>query len=428
MEIQLFNKYKNLMGYVNYVLCLFLLFFVSAPDSKLRFLFNAWLISWALEFRWLDVNNFTFRKYNKSILMIVGFVAIGAVSLLWSSNVDNGLHRLYRHLYYVAIAFVSLFGVNERYKLKTMLYVYIVGAVIVGCCYFVVMYYVYNKEALFDYSQNTAFVMPSINDMAMIIHQNKLHQNLGLGLTLALVAIPFVRRSLVKDLGRLNAYVLISFSSLIILLCIYFSGCRSSLLMLFVCLFVGVLFRMRTKGRIWALCITAVLSLSLVLLLKHHPRSKNVSFELSKCITGNFEGNEEPRILIWHGVYSICGENFFFGSGLGSSRDRLSEFYMEHNYPEYFSKNKLSSHSQYFEVLLEMGIFSMLLLCVLLVLFPWFFEYKARILASFIMTMYGIQGLTDAMMFGGCTGIMILCIAILFCVMLANEQIVPNKE
>ncbi len=422
MVQQIFDKYRSVVGYINYVLCLVLLFFASAQDSTLRFLFNAWIISWALEFRWLDMKNFTFRKYDKSLLLLLAFVGFEALTLLWTSNIDYGVRRFVKHLYFVVITLVCLFGVNERYKLKSMLYVYIAGAVIVGCCYFVVVYHVLNSAALSDLTQNKDLVMPSISTMADVIHHNKLHQNLGLSLTLALVMVPFARRSLIKDLGTLNAYVLMSFVIVVIFLCIFFSGCRSSLLVLFACLLVGVMFRMRTKGRIWALAITTVLSIALFSLLKHHPRSENVSFELSKCITGKFEGNEEHRIMIWHGVYKICGESFFFGSGLGSSCDRLVEFYNKSDYPEYYAQLRLSSHSQYFEVLLEMGVFALIGLIALYVMFPVFFEGKARVFAIFVMAMYAIQGLTDAML-GGCTGIMVLCIAILFCMMLANEQL-----
>lgn len=422
MAQQILDKYRSVIGYINYVLCLVLLFFASAQDSTLRFLFNAWIISWALEFRWLDMKNFTFRKYDKSLLLLLAFVGVEALTLLWTSNVDYGVRRFVKHLYFVVITLICLFGVNERYKLKSMMYVYVAGAVIVGCCYFIVVYHVLNGAVLSDLSHNYDLVMPSMSSMADVIHHNKLHQNLGLSLTLALVVVPFARRSLIKDIGALNAYVMISFVVVVIILCIFFSGCRSSLIVLFACLLVGVMFRMRTKGRIWALGITMVLSISLFSLLKHHPRSENVSFELSKCITGNFEGNEEHRIMIWHGVFKICSESFFFGSGLGSSCDRLVEFYNRSNYPEYYAQLRLSSHSQYFEVLLEMGVFALIGFVALLAMFPYYFEGKARMFAVFVMAMYAIQGLTDAIL-GGCTGIMVFCIAVLFCMMLANEQL-----
>lgn len=428
MVLQILDKYRSVIGYINYVLCLLMLFFASAPDFILRLFFNIWLISWALEFRWLDKNNFSFRKHNRSVLLLVAFVLIESISLLWSENQNYGFSILSKHLYFVAIALVCFFGVNERYNLKVMLYVFISGAIIVGCCYFVVVYYVMNRDAVYDYLHNIEFVMPPARDMAELIHCNKLHQNLGLSLTLAIVAIPFLRRQLIKDVGRLNAYVLMSCAAIIISLCIYFSGCRSSLLVLFTCLFVGVMFRMRTKGRLWAIGIVAVLSIVFFSMMKHHPRSQNVSFELSKCITGKFEGNEEPRILIWHGVYKIAGEHLFFGSGLGSSRDRLVKFYKENNYPSEFSFFRFSSHSQYFEVLLELGIFALLFLCAIFVIFPYYFDGKSRIFATFVITMYTIQGLTDAML-GGCTGVMLFCIAIVFCMLFSNEQLkLKGKE
>ena len=99
------NRYRQIIGRINYWLFLTVIALLPAPQLVLRYACVAWIILWFLEGRWLNISNLqiaTFKSHLRSPVpafrglvcmeTAVGFMGCGSGSLEMADGAVSDLH------------------------------------------------------------------------------------------------------------------------------------------------------------------------------------------------------------------------------------------------------------------------------------------------------------------------------------------------
>ena len=124
------NRYNRIMGRVNYGLFLTVVALLPFPQIILRYACVAWIISWFLEGRWLQINNLQSKICNlKSAIPFLLFglwFAWHVLSGLWAPDHAAWSEQIERYLAFGLLVPVGIWGVNERYDSRQ------IGIVLIG--------------------------------------------------------------------------------------------------------------------------------------------------------------------------------------------------------------------------------------------------------------------------------------------------------
>lgn len=134
------GKYKKIIEQINIASFFLLLLSLALPWCFTQPLFAVWLITWFLECRWLEKKNIHFGKHTIPILLLCGFVAWEALSLLWTIDREQGILELQKHLPIYAVLLVALFGVNKYYQSHQTKVALILGCLLAIFGYCMIIY------------------------------------------------------------------------------------------------------------------------------------------------------------------------------------------------------------------------------------------------------------------------------------------------
>lgn len=107
---------------------------------------------------------------------------------------------------------------------------------------------------------------------------------------------------------------------------------------------------------------------------------KETQDEIHRIFDKTYIKNTNPRVYIWPSAIKAMGDNLLFGHGLGDAQHALNsytdkidiEFWLNGANTKLKDKN-INSHSQYFEIVLQVGLFGFLIFLGVL-----FFSFKRR--------------------------------------------------
>lgn len=401
------NTYKEIVGKFSYWSALVLMFSLFAPMYFTRIAVVVWAIFWILEFRWLDRKNILI---DKTLLCVGGFLFFYFVELLsslWTIEPKETSALLSRQVYLLAVTPVLVFGVNDYYKPKNMLYALMIGGVFFSAIYYVALFCSASYNIMYG-NEVTAWQKVPLWQYGNRLIVFKHHAYFGLMLLVACIGACFVRKNTEKVEGKWASYFLISLFCLLTLASVFVSGSRASLLAIPVVIFVFLAWKFRRK--IWIITISGILLVgtSGFVILKHHYRSSNSAEVYQKAI----EPGSDPRILIWKATKDIAPDYFWFGSGAGTSKVRLTRYYAQEHYPITFLNRRYDTHNQYLSVLLDLGIFVAIGFAACFVLIFIYHEKRTGLFALLTTSVFGFQLLFDNLL-NGTEGLVMFCVLIM---------------
>lgn len=381
-----------------------MMFSLFAPMYFTRIALVVWASFWLLEFRWLDRKNVVL---DKTLLSVGGFLLVYLIELLsslWTIHSGETSGILSRQVYLLAVVLPLAFGVNDYYKPTNMLYAMMLGAVFFSVLYYFTIYCSASYNMMWEDGKDN-WQKIAIWQYGDRLHVFKHHAYFSLMLLVAGVSAWFVRRNVENTEGRWSSYLLVALYSAAVIVAIYVSGTRATLIALPVLLFVALAWKFKRKVWLIALIGTFFVGTFGYVVLKNHFHSIN-SVEVT---TNAVEKGSDPRFKIWKAAVDIAPDYFFFGSGAGTNKIRLTQYYAKEHYPMMFMNKRLGSHNQYIGVFLDLGVFALIIYVASLFLIHYYHENRrTRLFALLVSCAVAFQ-----MMFENMTdrteGIVFLC-------------------
>lgn len=429
---QAINKYTKTIGLLNYAMAIIVAFTAAFPSKIFNIAWTIWLLTWALEGRFLQKSNFSFNKSQYPVILLAFFYIWQVVSILWAKNADTSISMLQRQLSFLLIIPVALFGFNKFYKTKTILYSVLAGALVSLIAYSMVLFYLgnYNYFTSGGKAESwTGFSVAPFHAWMSFIKHRLYYCTV---LVLAIISAFSLRKNLQEKFGKLIGWMMIIGSSALLLGMIILSESRSTILVLFVLAAINILYLFKPKYRVFVIAlITALSTTTLILVIKYHPRMNNFAasdFNILKTGKTDKDPNlVEARLFIWHAAFNSMDEYFWFGKGVGNSTGFLVDKYEKLNYPKIFTEREYGAHNQYLIALIDIGIFGCVFLILYFMIFHLFFEGRARLFAMNFSILTGINLLTEGML-GRVDGIIILCFFTLLCIRMQKEEHEKQKS
>ena len=111
------NRYLQIVEKINYLLFVVAICMLPFPTRISLYTWELWFVSWLFEGRFLRKENFQWQKGIIPIVLCVVWVLWELISCAWAINKTDATNMLVRHLSFVMILPVALWGVNSQYDL-----------------------------------------------------------------------------------------------------------------------------------------------------------------------------------------------------------------------------------------------------------------------------------------------------------------------
>lgn len=391
----IFTKYQQYMGSLNYAVFMLILFFLPFPWKYVQPLIVVWLATWALEGCWLQKSHFRFNRSHVPLLLVALLVVWEGISLLWTPKYDSGISEVNKHLPILAICLISLFGVNEHYhpiKLKMALYI---GALCSILSYGTILYWwTANERIPFDTTWWDWDIWTPLG--SPIISLIKHHQYYCMTLLLAICFSGSIYRYCAQRYNRLAALLLIAIGDTLLMAAVILSGSRTMMVMLPIIVILSLWWTLQGIKRWLALAgVVIVMGLSGLWFNRHNSRFIRTQHDVSQIDIQQIKEqpmSREPRIYIWHTILTHRKEYGIAGMGVGSS-----DAFLYHYYEQDGNGNlTFGPHSCYLKTWMEMGPIAALLLIVILCLSICLHSPHVRRDATWVSLIMGLAMLTES--------------------------------
>lgn len=371
----IFQSLFLLMG----MLTIFWLPLSKGPVPTLVFFF---ILTWLLNWNQLEWKEVSLKTKNISFLLVI-FYLWQVITLFWSTNIHKALFDLEVKLsiLILPLIFISSSKIISRNK-NLILKLFVFGNLIALFLCFLgalvnsvitnngilefqtsvyagfsdqsIFYLIGHRLSYFSYAYFSKFHHPTY--FAMFL-------NFGI-----IIAYYFYRIATKKSIKIVYLIILSIFS-----IGIYLLSTRSGLITLLFSLIILTIIEMRQNYNwILAKAIGLFLVFGLFKALSSSLLRTNLK-ELKVFVQNNSSAEpildikeSDARLLIWNATLEQISKNFWFGVGNGDVKSTLISQYKKNDFKAGVS-NKLNSHNQYLESQLAGGIFSFILLLLMLV-------------------------------------------------------------
>lgn len=386
------KQISSAAGVANYYLFILVLITLPLPWRITQMAWMAWMLFWFLEFRFIPSvsndlehpGNYRLLNSQKQLspltfpLLVMLFLAWEFISMLWAPDTHHAWRTIERHLSFFILPLVALFGVNQRYQTATLMRTFLCASVVSFFLYIFTRFYASNHYVL--YVDPTApFKGLSLNAGNDYLHVIKHRLFYCTTMTAALCTIPWLWKH--GRLPKVQRAAMLALSAAIILLSMYFTFSRASIITLAVLVPVAVFLATKGRQRIItvAVSITVVAAL-LVVAYVFHPRLKDSTHDVRKDI--------------WATAIHHLDEIPFYGLGAGQQQDFMLQKYEEDNFAigeirQYYP------HNQYISCYIELGVIGVALLLLCLVSLPLCFTGDTRRFAILLTLLYALNMFTD---------------------------------
>ena len=391
----LWNTYLHGMAIINYLSCLLLLVALAFPMDFTRPLFAVWLITWALEFRFLNKSHIRLSRSQIPIALLIVFVLWEAVSLLWTPNLHQGVNEISKHAPIFIIALMAVFGCNDYYRSIHMKIAVFVGCVLSTICYLFIDYWVIVSETVVEAHPLRYAALLGEGPIEIIKHRLYYCLVLVMGLCFSGSIYSYLRE-------RYNRSLMLSvilFADILLIAAIIMTGSRSTILLLPI---LGLIYAIQTvhHKRKWLFIGGAAVAVGLILaLLVHtHPRFQELVRDMEVYQQDSYEQVNvtfhQPRIAIWHTIIDHRADYGVKGLGIGSEIDQLKQYYsqMPDSTLRYYA---YGPHSTYLYAWMILGPLGIVALILILCSAPFFFSGQARRDCLYLCLNFGWAMLTE---------------------------------
>lgn len=399
------NKYRSLMGQINYTLFLVVVALLPFPQIFLRYACVVWIFSWLLEGRWFSKPNWHDWRKMLPFLMFGGWYLWKIISGIWADNLEHYTWQLERYMAFGLLVPVGIWGVNKNYNWKQICKVLASSCVLAVGVYAFTLFWVYNAKIfnfhIGEYTPNFPTFAFFEGKISYIKHRLFLCSAEMMGM----MALLYLRKDILHHYGQGKGWTIIILATVIMVAFILSTGSRASIISGIALLTVWLLYKLpirRIRYKIAFLLFACGVGL---FALSQHPRMENFKYEQLLSIR---DTNQEHnvRLNIWGTALDTPQDYSLYGLGAGQSFQYLQNKYKEHGLSSYHLFN---SHNQYIEEWIEIGIPGLLLFVLAWLSLPYCTQKRARKSAIMLVTLYALNMLTDCM-FGRFDGIALWCV------------------
>lgn len=390
------DKYTTFIKQANYFLFLVLVASFPLPHNMIQWCWGAWAVTWLLELRFLKPTNMQWGKRMIPALFLLGWVIWECISILWGRNIGEGSHFPDYHASLFFFPLIMLYGVNELYDWKKISKVFIISCV---CSFFVycwLLYWVtnYNYIIYNGHGPKIPFHLSYFDSVLSPIKHRMLYCS---ALGVAIILLFVLREDLIKEWGKIKAYIF-SFSCLgVLVTAILATGSRANLLTLVALGAIAWIAQIkRYRALIASLIIVGSIGCCLAI-WKLHPRMKNLTIDQLTHIEEHYnDPHMQPRVIIWHLALQNPQDYIVKGLGVGNTKGYLGEKYAQLGLT-HFQDERYGAHNQYLYVCIDLGLIAMLLFIAFWYTIPLCFAKgsQGRRFAFYFVLFFGINMLTD---------------------------------
>lgn len=419
------NKYLQIIRYVNYILFVVAACMLSFPTRVSLYAWGLWLLTWFMEGRFVNKNNLQWNKGLIPLCLLLLWVLCEAVSYVWSIDREDTLNMLIRHLSFILIMPVALWGVNEHYNWRRIAHCFVLTTIISVFVYGIYIYFVWHWDYICMYHSLPEHVRSwtyYANQISLLKHRFYYGTVINLAVIVLLKSRDFALSF--NSENRKNTFFF--FVKLFLLIMgVVMSGSRANLITLLVIVCVALLQPMKGKTRAWLASMVAVVSIFfLVLMFNFHPRFEQLHWKGTSVQEFQPTYVVEPRINIWYMALQNPQDYLLHGVGAGANSEYLKPIYYAFHMDE-FAKRDYNAHSQYLATCIDMGILIALFFTLIWLLYPLFYKGKCRQLATLVALLIAINMLTENML-ARIDGVITTCFALLVITLLSRHS--PNQK
>ena len=393
---QFISKYKTCVEWLSYILYAISLFSLAFPWSLTQPIIVAWVIMWALEFRWLKRP--TWHGTNVVHVLFIALLIFEALSLLWHDNTPAIVHELNLHLPFVYVLVISLWGLNKHHDTDVLKCMLIMGSILSAAFYICFNQYVisHNVEEYMRPVTSTNIFELSEGPSKWLKHR----QDYSIVLLLSIAFCPSLYNLLRRNnrVSKNTALILTIVTMALLIGIIVLTLSRIALVILPAVLIV-MLYHIGAKyisKRTLAIAIGCVIAISVAVLVTH-PRMQRLYNDFRNIEQGlpeDFERPHDPRWNIWKTVIDNRESYGLLGIGIGNEKEFLIEKYKEEQF-WHEATQEYGTHNQYFQEWVTLGPIAMLLLITAFILMPFMPPKGHRYTAIIVTLIYMVSMLTD---------------------------------
>lgn len=409
------KKYQQIIGHLNALCFILAIALLPFPKRLAQIACVAWMILWALEFRWTQKSNLQMWQKtlkngkhlwlpSKSILPIL-FMALWVIweafSLLWGSHIGAGGKWNAAHVSLLCLPLIAFFGLNEYYDWKTIARVYVISSIISVIFYGVVAYLLMNHHWFLDPANRVG--KPVFEWRSYQLGSGGLKHRLyyGTQLLIAMVLTLMLRKDFIARRGKTIGYLQICIGLSILLIGILLIDSRASMLTLICLILAAGITHLPKHNRIIVSVVFIILAISAVCATwKLHPRMQRCDIEQVMDAEEHIDdAGFEPRIAIWHYALENPSDYSLYGMGVGNATPYLIEKYQADNLDRYV-KRRFGTHNQYLEVWMELGLVALLCFIGIWCFYPFCYKRDSRAsrFALFFALTFALNMLTECLM------------------------------
>lgn len=357
------NKYQYIIGRINYISFLVVVFLLPFPQIALRYACVFWIATWLFEGRWLKVSHIkeqiTNSKFILPFILFALWYAWRLLSGLWAADHEAWSLQMERYITFGALVPVGLWGLNEHYNWRQ------IGKVLVGSCLIAVFFYpafltllLYHREIIDNHPCLHALWDYSTSEWLHFFTTNLSHLKQRMSLCCIELMGAIIAFSVYRDRWRILLPI-----ELLLLSFVAMSGSRQAML-ISICLSVCMVLILLPKvyRRLYgAVIITAGILIGGVLLVMH-PRMQRTYWENPETLL-EIDETHDPRTNIWLLALESPQAYTAYGLGAGQSFNYLISKYEAHHL-DYYVQARYHCHNQYLEEWIELGIGGLLLFLI----------------------------------------------------------------
>jgi len=377
------EKYQQFIGALNYFLFILLIAALPFPLEWFRPLWAIWLVSWVLEGRWLQKENFQWRKWLYPVLLLIVFFLGECISLIWTQDFEQGLTEITKHCSCLAILIIGLFGVNDHYKSSTLKYVWVLSCLISIAAYSLVAYaYIHDPY------------LPKIYPIAWynflgtgLVGATKHHIYLSLSWITGFIFCPCIYKTLAKRFGTTVGACYTCILMFLLIAATLLSESKTAFIALFLISITMIMLYIRNKSKY---IIIVIVALSLTTAILYSPRFHVLYDTLTReDMPTEFNPNiQEGRFYQWQPIIKHIPDYGFKGLGVGASQKQMIEYYQTEM--PLLANETFGPHNYYLRTMMELGPLAVLFLLFIICYTPFCYSKSLRKEVILINLLFGV--------------------------------------
>lgn len=413
------QKYQSAVRQLNYTLFLVTVALLPFPQIFLRYASVAWFATWVLEGRFYTKPSKEDWRKAIPFLMFGAWYLWKIISGLWVADIDAYCWQLERYLFFGLLVPVGIWGVNSLYDWKQICKVLAISCVAAVAIYTFTLFWVFNAN-IFNFE-----IVPHVpkpltfdffaNKISCIKHRLFLCSTEMMGI----MALLYIRKDILSKFGKYKGWFLIIGGIVMMISFIIATGSRASILSGVALISIWLLYKLPIRHIRYKIALIIFACAVGLFALSQHPRMQEFDYTRLMSIR-NVEKGENVRLNIWGTALDSPEDYSLYGLGAGQSTPYLQKKFVEKGLVNY-AKISFAAHNQYLTEWMEIGVIGMIFFILAWISIPYFNTHQARKSAMILLTLYGLNMLTDCM-WGTFDGIILWAVWMLLIRLQANTQ------